>query len=278
MLEDEKFKDWLFRYQYIYKLRRTEKNKRRFLSALLTDISSMREDVQVVEYNWKNKSSLKNVYVGNIHKAKKVICTYYDTPPQSFGSYQLFNREVQKKGTTAFIFATSLLMILFGAVMTWLYLTKTAVVFDLTSLATLLFIFVLIVYFFLLGKVTQGLSNRKTLVRNTSSILTILALIREHKEEEIAFAFVDEGCYGEIGFSLVQEQMRRGSQLFILDSVGADAPLTIMPKEQVTYLFCGKNFENGYLLGKEALDAKKLQMENLRKVAAYFRTTEIEES
>lgn len=51
MEQTEGFKDWLFRYQYVYRLRRTEKSKKRFLAALVTDIAKMRKDVRVIEYD-----------------------------------------------------------------------------------------------------------------------------------------------------------------------------------------------------------------------------------
>lgn len=53
MEQTEGFKDWLFRYQYVYRLRRTEKSKKRFLAALVTDIAKMRKDVRVIEYDQK---------------------------------------------------------------------------------------------------------------------------------------------------------------------------------------------------------------------------------
>lgn len=55
MEQTEGFKDWLFRYQYVYRLRRTEKSKKRFLAALVTDIAKMRKVVRVIEYDQKKK-------------------------------------------------------------------------------------------------------------------------------------------------------------------------------------------------------------------------------
>ncbi len=97
MEQTEVFKDWLFRYQYVYRLRRTEKSKKRFLAALVTDIAKMREDVHVIEYDRQKKYASRNVYVGDIKQADQVICTFYDTPPESVGSYQLFNRKIKPK-------------------------------------------------------------------------------------------------------------------------------------------------------------------------------------
>ena len=109
MEQSEVFKDWLFRYQYVYRLRRTEKSKKRFLAALVTDIAKIREDVRVIEYDQQKKYASRNVYVGNIKQADRVICTFYDTPPESIGSYQLFDRKDQAKKTTMFILTSTLI-------------------------------------------------------------------------------------------------------------------------------------------------------------------------
>ena len=37
MKKNEMFRDWEFRYRYIYRKRRTKKSKQRFLSALVSD-------------------------------------------------------------------------------------------------------------------------------------------------------------------------------------------------------------------------------------------------
>ncbi len=51
MKKNELFRDWEFRYRYIYRKRRTKKSKQRFLSALVSDIYSMRTDVTVIAYD-----------------------------------------------------------------------------------------------------------------------------------------------------------------------------------------------------------------------------------
>ncbi len=43
----EKQRDWLFRYQYIYRVRSNEKSKQRFLKALVADLLAIREDITV---------------------------------------------------------------------------------------------------------------------------------------------------------------------------------------------------------------------------------------
>lgn len=291
MEQKEKFNDWLFRYQYVYRLRRTEKSKKRFLTALVTDISEMREDVQVIEYDRKKKYASRNVYVGDIEKADRVICTYYDTPPQSVGSYVFFDRQEQGKRTMKFIFLTALLMITIGVIGTLIYMNTVSAPFDITSIQTILFVIIFGIYFYFLGKVTQGLSNRKTLVRNTSSVVTLLAMISELENRKLAFAFIDEGSYGEKGLDSLRQSVGKNTKIFYLDSIGAQAPLHFigngisqkktaaleidhqLSDAGTNYIISAQKDTNAgnFYLDKETLNQKALNMENIMKVVALFK-------
>ena len=289
MEQTEGFKDWLFRYQYVYRLRRTEKSKKRFLAALVTDIAKMREDVRVIEYNQQKKYAARNVYVGNIKQADRVICTFYDTPPESFGSYQLFDRKDQAKKTTRFILVSTIVAILLGIIGTLIYMRLSPNSFQLNSIGTLGIVAIYAAYFALLGKVTKGLSNRKTLVRNTSSILAMLKMIAENKQKNIAYAFLDEGSYGNKGLDELQDQVKNHCKIYYLDSVGASAPLHLIGEspnsskinsnvdyqaadQKVSYLFSARKDQEhaGFYLNPADLKEKQLNMENIATVTSLF--------
>ena len=101
------FNDRLARYSFMYRSRNSNKEKTRFLKALVTDISQVRKDISVIEYSNQKKFSARNVYVGNIEKADQIVCTYYDTPPAYLGDYVLFDRKKQQKQTTKDLFFTT---------------------------------------------------------------------------------------------------------------------------------------------------------------------------
>ncbi|WP_319468187.1 hypothetical protein [uncultured Trichococcus sp.] len=293
MQQNEKFKDWLFRYQSFYRVRRTDKSKRRFLSALVADISEMREDVQVIEYNRHEKYASRNVYVGDIEKADQIICTYYDTPIQHFGPYVLFDRKEQEKRTTSFIVASSVLLLLAGIAGTLVYMRYASGAADLISVRTLFIALAYGIYFYLFGKITKGLPSRRTVVRNTSSILTLLAMINETKDEKTAFAFVDEGSFGDSGLEAMRAPKNKKAKIFFLDCVGADAPLHVIGNdvskaklselsidhqssdERINYIFSAKTSEKEqktqFYLDKSDLSRKNLNMENITKVMELFR-------
>lgn len=289
MEQSEVFKDWLFRYQYVYRLRRTEKSKKRFLAALVTDIAKMREDVQVIEYDQQKKYASRNVYVGNIKQADRVICTFYDTPPESIGSYQLFDRKDQARKTTTFILASTLIAILLGVIGTLIYMRLSPDSFQLNSLSTIMIMLIYAGYFILLGKITKGLSNRKTLVRNTSSILAMLKMIAENKQKNIAYAFLDEGSYGNKGLDELQRQVNGHCKIYYLDSVGATAPLHLVGKlpsnkkigenveyqeadQKVSYLFSARKDQTNaaFYLNPADLKKKQLNMDNIVTVTNLF--------
>ncbi len=277
MQQNEKFKDWLFRYQYMYRIRRTEKSKNRFLSALVMDISEMREDVQVIEFNREKNYASRNVYIGDVEKADRIICTYYDTPIQHFGPYVLFDRKEQEKRTTGFILASSVLLILAGIAGTFLYMQYASDAFEVLSVRTLLIALAYGIYFYMLGKVTKGLPKRRTLIRNTSSVLGLLGMMSEEKGTKTAFAFVDEGSFGENGLEALRA-VNKKAKIFLLDCIGADAPLHVehpTSDRQLAYIFSAKTAEKGqttrFYLDKADLNKKTLNMENIAKVAELCR-------
>ncbi|HIF1775888.1 TPA: hypothetical protein ACXXZW_002205 [Enterococcus faecium] len=132
MKKNELFRDWEFRYRYIYRKRRTKKSKQRFLSALVSDIYSMRTDVTVIAYDTLAYRS-KNIYVGDIEKAEKAICTYYDTPVHALGSYFMFDWKDQRKKTIYSILLSFILLFSLGWWGMMIYNKNPHHVFDLLS-------------------------------------------------------------------------------------------------------------------------------------------------
>lgn len=293
MEQNQQFKDWLFRYQTIYRLRRTKKQKQRFISALVTDLIDMRQDVQVIEYKQNRKYVSSNVYVGNIETADKVVCTYYDTPPISIGEYDLFDRKKQRRAVTNFILISSGLMLFAGVLLTLIYMGVSKNPFEFTSLNTLIVILFYGSYFYLFSQVTKGLSHRNNLIRNTSSVLVLLTLINQVKNKKIAFAFLDEGCVGELGVNVLKSTCQASAKIYSLDSMGANTDLHFMgddnnqdalnhfithspqKNDPINYIFgarvCKSNHSYQFYLEKADLNQKFLKIENLLKVVEFFK-------
>lgn len=289
METEEQFQDWTFRYQYLYRVRRTKKQKQRFLSALTADIMKIRQDISVIEYQQHKKYVSSNLYVGNIETADQIICAYYDTPPQSAGGYTLFNRKKQSQAMTAFIGLSVVISLIIGLGATWVYMKTGDDGFGFT-LETMIAMVCYGLYFYFFSQVAKGLSKRRNLVRNTSSLLTLLSLMSQMKDSNVAFAFIDEGCFGELGMAVIKESCRSSAKLYALDCVGAKAPLhvtidnvyqgplaelRVSPKAgQITHIFGARLSESGYYLEKSDINQKELKKENMMAVVNWFKHTQ----
>lgn len=284
MALSENFKDWQFRYQYLYGVRRSEKSKRKFISALVTDLAQMGRDPQVMEFDQQQKSASRNIYVGDLQKAKRVICTYYDTPPSFLGDYVLFDRSTQSKKTMAFLLITTIVAALLGLLAVLAAIKYNLFDFDFSRPQTYLGIALLLLFFWGFGKVTRGLSNRRNLIRNTATILMMLAMIEKGGDPETAYAFIDEGSFGERGLQVLQDSLKKGTKIYLLDSVGAAAPLYFKGKEivpfdedwaklsqaPINYVFSGEADPKGFYLSKTLLKQKELNLANLQQIMAAF--------
>lgn len=290
---NESFQDWLFRYQHVFRVRRSDRQKKRVIQSLVADLLQIRKDVQVIEYDTYKKGAARNIYVGDIEKADKIVCTYYDTPPIAVGDYTLFDRENQKKNVTIFMVISSMLMLLLGAV--FLYKTQDLLKgpINWSSPQLWLIVFAYFLYFFLFGKVTRGLSSRKNLIRNTTSIIALLSLIEKTTNNKTAFAFIDEGAYGERGLQELREYMELNCQIYFIESIGSEYPLyAVGPdfeqqaleesgiqlesnKGETNYLFSGFKAKDtqkeSYILDKKALNKKQINMKNIEKMMVYFK-------
>lgn len=293
MQENKYFKDWLFRYQYVYKVRKNEKSKTRFISSLVTDISEIRDDIQVIEYAETEGDRLRNVYIGNVEQADRIICAHYDTPIKTFGSYVFLNKKKAKNKTTGFILFSSILMVLLGLAITLFYRGYSSGQFVLFSFSTLFMALFYGIYFYFLSKIAKGMAERKTLVRNTSSVLALMEMLKEIKDRKTAFAFVDKGSYGNTGVDVLKAANKKNADIYILDSIGSDAPLhlvgngftkgqaekigiayELLDHLRYNYIFSSRtekeNNKTKYYLNRSDLKQKELNMENMEKVIAIF--------
>ncbi|MFD1900689.1 hypothetical protein [Enterococcus termitis] len=291
MEQIDQLTDWTFHYQYINRVRRTKKQKQRFLSTLVTDIAKVRQDIRVIEYKQNKQYVSSNVYIGDVVSADRIICTYYDTPLRHLGPYYLFDRLKQRKGTLRLIIVSTLIYLLVGLAATLLYTKNGTSPFDLRQFSTWAVILCYGIYFVLFSKLTKGLSSRKNKVRNTSSILAILSLIMDLNDKKTAFAFIDEGCFGDTGLDFLKETCKPSAQLYYLDCVGGNEDLHFVghqitekekqrfithkgSEQQVNYIFCAQASETeqgmSYYLEKSSLNQVEIDQEKLTKISDYF--------
>lgn len=280
------FNDRLVRYSFLYRSRNSYREKSKFLKALVTDISQVRNDISVIEYSNQKKYNIRNVYVGDIEKADTIICTYYDTPPAYLGDYVLFDRKKQEKQTTKAIISASLIWVILGILITLIYMKFFSKQINLFSIQTVCIALIYLLYFITLSKLSKGAWNKSNLIRNTSSILCLLQLLTENKKmKKIAYVFIDKGCYGEEGLDILINSIKKNAKVYYLDSIGANSVLNVMgqdfkkdfiesknikyisTKDKINYLFCADiNQNKEFYLSKSKLKQKNLNYDNFNQV------------
>lgn len=256
MSQEEQIKDWYFRYHTIFGKRYSRKQKDRFLDSLVADIRPFREDLELYSFNLyeNDKHVYRNLYVGNLKTAKRVICTYYDTPAAFLGSYRFFDKESQKKKTTLSVLFTNLIWLVLGLLFTIYIAVPIFEANGLLSGQSLLVILGYILYFYFFNRIRSGLGRRKNLIRNTSSILMLLDQIANKKVRgTTAYAFLDAGCTNKAGLDRLLEQT--DAKVYMLDSVGSEYPLyQVSNSEKMTQQYDGiepvvkENFRDEKLL------------------------------
>ena len=104
-----------FCYRHIYRSRLSDRSKK--IPKCFSDrYLTQEKDIRVIEYDLKHKAASRNAYIG-VYVARRIICTYYDTPPQHFGAYHFFLIERRKgRQTMNFILVSSFIPMGIGAV------------------------------------------------------------------------------------------------------------------------------------------------------------------
>ncbi|WP_025730438.1 hypothetical protein [Atopobacter phocae] len=283
-IKHEEWTDRQFRYQYILGQRHSQKQKRRFIKSLISDILPhiQEDDLKIIVEKYKGIETGTNVYIGNLKTAQKVICTYYDTPSFKIGKYYPFNSNLERKKVIEWNIIISSLVICLGLMMTYFLFNVCHFKFSLGNVSSWLVILIYLLYFMVLKKSSLGTYNPYTLIRNTSSLLTMLEMINKHSIEKIAFVFLDNGIYGKRKFSEIQKQMKTGCDLYYLDSIGSNGPLHIMKvnnlfknvtadrlKGNIYYAFSSSNKKadslDEYYLTFKALKSTRINEENIKK-------------
>lgn len=289
MDREQQVKDWYIRYHSILGKRYTKKQKDWFLESLSADIQAMRSDLQLDAFRLheKDKQEYRNLYVGDLEKADKIICTYYDTPAAHFGSYQFFNAERRKKGTLNFILLSSVLFILMGLLFTLAVGIPVLEANDALSLSGILLILFYGVYFYYLNRITRGWPSRHTLMRNTSSLLLLLDCINTLKGKRVAYAFLDGGTTNQAGLKQLLKTSK--APVYMLDSIGSSQPchqIMVNPalasedggiervltsdfnSDRLVYLISGRKENGSFFLTQEDLREKELNSANMNGIYA----------
>lgn len=293
MVDVEQFNDWVVRYNHLFKARYTKKQKKKFLQSFLTDLTAIRDDVEL-RGDKQDKNSY-HVVVGNLEKARYVLATYYDTPAVYHGTYKFFDTKSQRQKTMIPIAFFATLMLIIGIILT--YYVSIPIFNNVFSFKTVLLVLFYVVYFWIFGKITRGWPEKNNTVRNNSSILFLLQYIADNPESKFAFVFYDNGCQGDKSVQKILGKLNKKRQsLYVLDSIGGTSNLLVATNKE-NKIHQGYFMEkiNGGLepsckvlltstndskeikqlfLNKETLNAKKINKENFSKLDLFFKKIE----
>lgn len=280
MNQSNEWKDRWVRYNYLLNQRVTNKQKNKFIQSLLGDLTSVANRIQVVEIENSSHFDIRNVYIGDIKKAKTIITTYYDSPTNFFGSYPFFDTDQRKKQTLLFNILAGIIVVLLGA----LY-TKFVAMPIIDHISGLSFMFILVVltyliFLMLLRKATMGFGKRKNFVRNNSSVMYLLTKAEKIKGNAVAYAFVDFGTKNGLGLKALEELANPSAKIIHLDSIGANKPLVLLNQNyvelskdkpnkkmsRINYLIAGEMQNSKWILKSEDYNQKEVNEENIEQV------------
>lgn len=271
-MDENAYRDWYFRYSKVFRTRLSQKSKARFLSALLLDLHQLGAAARILQYG-SGKTPIQNVYVGDVTQADVVVATYYDTAPYFWGPYFYFDRKKQARQTTRTLLGLSILWLFLGGAITGLLMYFHFFAhWQFLSWKSLAALAIYGPFFALLASFTRGSRFQKNTIRNTSSLLCLLSWIEKNRwGKGVAFAFYDQGVFGDQGLRRVQEEIGPATKLLVLEAIGARAPLFcgdltnqhIQPLEEAFQnrpaaralrLFAAEKVEpDGYLLSQDLL-------------------------
>lgn len=274
MITEQEKEALMIRYGYFLAKRYTAKQKDRFLFAIKKDLQGKGKFTLDSFQNQGKKN--KNAYLGNVKKAKRIIATYYDTPAMAFGKYYPLDKKAQAKKSLLTTLFFAMIFLLFGVLLTLIFTRRVLAGKNLFSLPSLLIMCFYFAYFLLFHRLLRGLPSRKTLVRNSSSLLFLLIFLLEGKgNSNTAFAFLDAGTKNNGGLERLRS-INPTAEIVYLDSIGADAPLLSLDAKKHKALFAEARLPEGLLLylavqkeegefwlSREQLKTKKLNLVNL---------------
>lgn len=278
--------DWQVRYQKILGVRFGDRQIERALASLVKDISAFRSDISVQQFEKEGQDLGKYIIVGDLQKAKQVICTSYDTPMRHFGGYHFFNQAKQSKNALTYTILTTLLWVVVGIGFIFAYQTLANIGHHFPMWQLIIIGVIVFVYFFILAKLAKGLPRKQNAVRNTSSLLVMLDLISEIRHKNTAFVFIPNGSYGMQSLQLLEELVTNKQKLLYLDSIGSNQPIYHFSRHQPTeseaviykhhnqrvdYLISARLEDGNYYLTQSDLGDKVFDLDKIQQLSEYIR-------
>ena len=162
-----------------------------------------------------------NLVIGDLKKAKKIVCAAYDTPSiaiNPFYHYYPFNPKLNvKEESRNLIVEVVLGVILMG--LCYFMLTYTMaqgmLIKILGILITGLVILFCLFYLFI------GKANNFNFNRNSGAVVLIMQLIENVKNQDVAYVLLDKTADGYEGLKLLKENVNDHQLIILLDAISS---------------------------------------------------------
>ena len=162
-----------------------------------------------------------NLVIGDLKKAKKIVCAAYDTPSiaiNPFYHYYPFNPKLNvKEESRNLIVEVVLGVILMG--LCYFMLTYTMAQGMLIKILGILITGLVILFcFFYLFK---GKANNFNFNRNSGAVVLIMQLIENVKNQDVAYVLLDKTADGNEGLKLLKENVNDHQLIILLDAISS---------------------------------------------------------
>ena len=242
-MEKETIQDLILRYGVILKKRNTEKQKTAFLRAAQKQLeeAGFTVDITCVAASIMKREAMHtyNLYAGDFNHAGIVFVTYYDTP-----LLQLLPREQKAFASNwsqgNFLLHTLLFLL---CILVMVFLLYSGILpnlqrYDFMSIWGAVLVLVCLSGFYIVRQMRGGMAAGNTMVRNSSSLITLFALASElskQEKEHVAFALIDEGTRSEYGLKMLDAYLNgRSIKRVYLDAVGNTGRLQCFSRDEIS--------------------------------------------
>lgn len=211
-----------------------KKNKLRFLSSVKIIMDETTHETYVKGIKGRQDSLF--LLSEDIEDKDIVFITYYDTPRYApkFKYEPLNTKNLRLENNIAKLMPFLLIAALFVFLLLISRENFYNGSFDFNDVLIILFSIAIFLITILYHK---GFERKNNIVRNTSSVVSIIKLFQELDDDSIGLALVDNGCNNNYGlYNLFKSYDFVNKKVILLDCVGANSKNEITPLKQIINL------------------------------------------
>lgn len=250
-------KDLILRYCVLFGRRFSYKEKIAFLRVITKELIQLDYDVDAkiakLQLARKKYENYYNAYIGNLEKAELIVATHYDTNVNCFGLLKTYAFASSFSKVRYFIGLLPIL-ILFLFSLTLNYFIFVPCIQDegfFGVSGVLSFVSTVVLFYFVL-RYKNGVPNKRNFVCNTSSILTIINLIKQFDKKEkksVAFVLMDAGCTNQYGLKMLENYSKTilKKKIIFIDSIGNSDQLQFFKPTNSNILLNNIEFHNAQI-------------------------------